>query len=94
MLLALQCYDIELTHKQGAEMVIADPLSRAYLTEGEPDEVIAEIEAINLVEHLSMSTKHLNDIKKATAQATEQVHPRRIIMEGWPEYHGDVPETM
>ena len=49
-------------------MVIAGPLSWAYLTEEwEPDEVIAEIEAINLVEHLPMGTKRLNDIKKAAA---------------------------
>ena len=74
MLLALQRYDIELTYKKDAGMAIADPLSRAFLTdEWEPDEVIAEIEAINLVEHLPMSTKQLNDTKKAAAQDTEQV---------------------
>ena len=41
-----------------------------------------------------MSTKRLDGTKKAAAQDTEQVQLRRIILEGWPEYHGDVPEMV
>ena len=46
-------------------MSIADPLSRVYLKEeGEPDEGIAEIEAINLVEHLPMTIKRWMTTRK------------------------------
>ena len=52
-------------------MAIADPLSGVYLIdEGETYEVVAEIEAIDLVEHLPMSPKRLEDIKKAAAPGT------------------------
>ena len=96
MLLALQRYDIELIYKKGVDMVIADPLSRAYLSGEAEDqnEVVAEVEAINLVKHLPMSAKRLQDIKKAAAQDKEQAVLRKVIMAGWPDSRDGVPEVV
>ena len=42
MMLELQRYDVTITYKSGAMLVLADTLSRAYLPETEEDPALAE----------------------------------------------------
>ena len=62
MLLRLQRYDVHITYKKGAEMYLADALSRAYPKNSTPlatppSEFCHAMAALQLAEHLPISTK-------------------------------------
>ena len=70
MFLHMQRHDFNITYKKGSEMYLADALSRAY-----PDQYTAPqsqsefchaMEALDLAEHLPISSKRLNQIQEAT----------------------------
>lgn len=67
MLLRLQRYNFDVIYVPGLDMLLADTLSRAYLSEcSSTGTVEAEIETVNMVAYLPISEERLNTIRSAT----------------------------
>ena len=73
MCLRLQEYDVKITYRKGSQLVIADTLSRAYLTNEQADcstedgdEFCAMLEEISLVADLPISNERIAEIRRAT----------------------------
>jgi len=60
MLLHLQQYSFHLQFKPGKEMILADTLSHAYLSDGGDNELERELEC---AVHLVVSTAPITDVK-------------------------------
>ena len=95
MLLRMQRYDFNITYKKESEMYLADALSRTYpgqftasLSHSQ-SEFCHVMEALDLAEHLPVSSKRLKQIQEATnTDCTLQVLKNQIIS-GWPQQkHG------
>ena len=74
MCLRLQKYDVKITYRKGFQLVIADTLSRAYLSNEQADsnienrnEFCAFPEEISLVADLPISNERIPEIRRATA---------------------------
>ena len=72
--LRLQKYDVKITYRKGSQLVIADTLSRAYLSNEQADsnienrnEFCAMPEEISLVADLPISNERIPEIRRATA---------------------------
>ena len=77
-------------------MYIADHLSRAYLPSlGEEDEefqVFAlEVESLNPLDSLTVSSERLAQLQKATEQDTVLQTLKTTVLVGWPELKSQVP---
>ncbi|XP_053686467.1 uncharacterized protein LOC128736007 [Sabethes cyaneus] len=107
MLLALQRYKLKLQFKPGKEIVIADMLSRAAMTDGDPtdrgiydiytidmDFTFAEFEQINVLDYIPISDFRLDHIRKESSNDADIQHIIRYIVEGWPARMIDVPEKL
>ena len=73
MILRLQRYNLNVTYKPGPEMHVADHLSRAFLADqGEPGDecqVFAlELEGINPLDNVKITSERLAQLQKATEQ--------------------------
>ena len=71
--LRLQKYDVKITYRKRSQLVVADTLSRAYLTNEQADgstedgdEFCAMLEEISLVVDLPISNERIAEIKRAT----------------------------
>lgn len=64
MMLRIHKYDVEVVYVPGRDLVLADTLSRAYPPESLPVE--AELETVNMVQHLPISADRLHYIRTAT----------------------------
>ncbi len=105
MLLRLQRYDFEVQYKRGAEMYLADTLSRASLpvkqqlqdhreqvlgvVERSPTE--RETESINMLQFLPVSDEMLVRIQRETDADQEMEVLKAIIKKGWPDTKQEVP---
>ena len=90
MLLALQKYDIEVTHRKGTEMIISDMLSRAAVpgtsSEDTKFEVLAaELECVNPAEFLHISNTRLDELKLQTGSDDTLQLLMTTIRNGWSE---------
>ena len=83
-------YDFEFEWMKGAELHVADTLSRAYpkVQEELPDLRILSVEAINIPDH------RMEEIRQATAQDSQFQVLCKYIMEGWPEVRQEIPEEL
>ena len=64
MMMRIQKYDVDVVYSPGKDMVLADTLSRAYLPECSSfGSVEAEIETVNMMQHVPISS-----IRSATTQ--------------------------
>ena len=105
MLLRLQKYNLNVTYKRGAEMYIADMLSRTSLPETEASsrtqeyevfnirreaKVTRKIEAVNHTEFLRVSDQRLRQIQDQTAQDATLQLLKATILAGWPETKEEV----
>ena len=68
MLLRIQKFDYEIVYKKGAEMYVADTLSRAYLPAAEEDMEKATIFDIDQRSYLSISEGKILKIKEASKE--------------------------
>ena len=68
MLLRIQKFDYEIVYKNGAEMYVADTLSRAYLPAAEEDMEKATIFDIDQRSYLSISEGKILKIKQASKE--------------------------
>ena len=98
MLLRLQRYEIKMTYKPGKEMIIADTLSRAYLTDKDTnnDQMNDEIEGFvhAVVNRIPVSEEGLEQIRKETARDETMQLLTSTIRTGWPETRKQVSSTI
>lgn len=95
MILQLQRYDIEIVHRPGKEIPIADALSRksiAYRLESLYEDMDAQIHTI--VANLPISDRKLTDIRKATEQDPQFISLRSVIKAGWPDVRKKCPSSL
>ena len=91
MILRTQKYDIAVLHKPGVEMLLPDMLSRAYLNTTEPLLSQDELESVNMVKYLPITTDRLNSIKIETKSDATLQTLKSVILQGWPEENRNVP---
>ncbi|CAB3992300.1 Hypothetical predicted protein [Paramuricea clavata] len=89
MLLRLQRYDFTLKYRPGKEMIIADTLSRAYLTDDDVDssKMNEELECYvhTVTSRMPVSEERLEQIKKETAIDQTMKTLFSTIRREWPE---------
>ena len=89
MLVRLQQYEIRMTYKPGKEMIIADTLSRAYLTgkgtnnNQMNDETEGFVHAV--INRIPVSEEGVEQIRKETALDETMQILTSTIRTGWPE---------
>ena len=89
MLVRLQQYEIRMTYKPGKEMIIADALSRAYLTDKGTnnnqmnDETEGFVHAV--INRIPVSEEGVEQIRKETALDETMQILTSTIRTGWPE---------
>ena len=101
MLMRTQKFDYTVRYKKGAEMYIADTLSRAVPVKkgGKAEEkeeifqtsVEKELEEINMAAHVAVSSTKLEELQKATKTDEDLQQLMTIVQEGWPEERKQVP---
>jgi len=72
------------TYQRGAEMHIADALSRAHL-EGQPSVCAIQFQDVEAAEELSVLPERLQAIKAATASDVVLQSLSEVVKQGWPE---------
>ena len=90
MILRLQKYNINVVYKPGSQMYVSDHLSRAYLADqGETSDefqVFAlELEEINLLNNVKITSERLAQLQKATEQDPIMQSLKNTILIGWPD---------
>ncbi|XP_046858591.1 uncharacterized protein K02A2.6-like [Xenia sp. Carnegie-2017] len=86
MLLKLQKYSLKVSFKKGAELYLADQLSRAYIQE-ESDDHLEDFE-INVV--LPVSEEKMNQLKEETKKDKAMKKLRQYVENGWPDLRSKV----
>lgn len=82
MLLRMQKYDVQLVHRKGTQMELADTLSRAYLQE-EVTPFELGLESINMAQYLPISAAHLEDVRVHAKDDPDLQTLCKIIAGGW-----------
>ena len=100
MLLRLQKFNLHVVYKKGAEMYLADTLSRAPLPEMYPprnrlqpdhEEVCrVDLEQVNAAEYLRISRDGLQNIQRLTERDKQLQSLKTIVLRGWPETKQEV----
>ena len=90
MCLRLQKYDVKITYRKGSQLVIADTLSRAYITKEQADcstedrdEFCAMLEEISLVADLPISNERIGEIRRATVADPVLKKVREYVENSW-----------
>ena len=101
MLMRTQKFEYTVKYKKGAEMYIADTLSRAVpeKVKGKPEgkeeifqtTVEKEVESINMAAHVAVSQEKLEELQKATKTDADLQLLMIVVQEGWPEERNQVP---
>ena len=99
MILRLQRYDVRITYKKGAEMYLADALSRAYPENSTPLKTPPSVfchamEELQLAEHLPISAKRLKQIQEATSADHSLQAMMDLVLQGWPDDKSKVPSAV
>ncbi|XP_062558191.1 uncharacterized protein K02A2.6-like [Armigeres subalbatus] len=107
MRMSLQRYDITVRYKRGADMHIADLLSRTAtrdeaskmsdaetLIEGKIDAAFLEIASTNVVEFINMSDERFKIIAQATKADQTLCKLSRTLVDGWPERKEDLDDDL
>uniref|UniRef100_A0A8C9WLU3 Gypsy retrotransposon integrase-like protein 1 n=1 Tax=Scleropages formosus TaxID=113540 RepID=A0A8C9WLU3_SCLFO len=95
MMLRIQKHDVDIVYVPGRDVVLADTVSRAYLTESLPTgSVETEIETVNMVQHLPFSEDGLGRIRSATKDDRTLQTPIKTIQHGWPKEKADMPNEI
>ncbi len=99
MLLRYQRYEFKMKYKPGKEMIIADTLSRAYLTDedsSQNSQMDDELEGYvhTVVNRIPASAEGLEQIRKETASDETMKTLAATIRRGWPESRKQVPNDI
>ena len=85
-------YDVNLLHRRGSQLELADTLSRAYLPEVKLASVQKEVEAVNMAQDLPVSAARVDDIHRHT-EDHELQELVKVVSTGWPEDKSQVPNS-
>ena len=91
MLMRILQYDVEIKHKKGSEMLLADTLSRAFLPYSGKLRVF---DHINMVDFLPIRPEHLDVIQKETDKDEVMQLLKTMILDGWPDNVNEVPVAL
>ena len=96
LLLRLQRYDFTLKYRPGKDMVIADTLSRAYISDTSTDRMDNELmSAVHMVlENAPATDKRIQEIEELTQSDTTLQRLKSVIRSGWPDERTDLPEDV
>lgn len=108
MMLVLKRYDITVTYRKGAEMYIADLLSRTAReasTEGMDKEVeiysikrteklLAFIAELNVAEYVQISDRRFNEIAAETRKDLVLQKLLNVLSTGWPEHKEQIDDEL
>ena len=107
MLLKLQKYDIEIVYKKGAQMYLADTLSRAYppkrpiaelehinVYQVDRSQYEADIESVNMLTHLSLKGSTVDILKQGASSDPDYMELSTVIKSGWPDEKKNLSETV
>ena len=95
MMMRIQKYDVDVVYLPGKDMVLADTLSRAYLSESSPyGSVEAEIETVNMLQHVPISADSLSSIRSATTEDLTLQTLIETIQKGWPKDKTQAPNEI
>ena len=90
MIMSIQKYSINLVYCPGKQLVIADTLSRAYLSDQSDSHTSLEFE-VNVVSTLPISKPKLNQLQSMTQCDPDLQQLVQIIQKGWPDRKSKVP---
>lgn len=93
MLLKLQRYDINVVYKRGAELYIADTLSRSFQPETSANLGNDDYEVM-LVDSVLITNPAQQTLKKETNTDPEMIELKSHIKKGWPNYNRDLRPSM
>lgn len=85
LLMRLQKYQVKVQYKPGAEMYIADTLSRAYLPETDSSDTDIEAQVHMVISNLPVSNEKLEEFKNETKKDTTLRTLTETVLSGWPE---------
>ena len=85
----VQNYDVTVTYERGKNMLIADMLLRAYLTDAVKSQ--KEFEQVNMAGFLPLTDQRLEEIRNETTKDKALQVLSAVILQGWPESRGQVP---
>ena len=91
LLLRLQQYDYKISYKPGKDMLLADTLSRAYLTEYERSATEVEVEHIHATHFLPVREHQLKELQKETACDQTLQMLKEVIVHGFPDTKLELP---
>ena len=90
MIMSIQKYQINLIYRPGKQLVIADTLSRAYLTKQPDDSTSFEFE-VNVVASLPISKTKLEQFQSMTQSDSALKQLMKLTLDGWPDHKSQVP---
>lgn len=95
MMLQLYQYDLELTHKSGKEIPLADTLSRKFLSDSYPElseGMDARIHSV--IFSIPISDKKLKHIQSLSDSDPQCVALSKVVRNGWPDRRADCPNEL
>ena len=93
MLLRLQKFDIKIQYKKGAEMYLADTLSRAYIKTEELSDFCHALTEIDQKQNIAVGDALLEEIREATCQYPTSQNLKDVVLKGWPASIKEVPKA-
>ena len=96
MMLRLQRFNIEVKYKPGAQMYVADHLSRASLADNkemkDSFQVFAfELETLTPFDSIKVAPERLSQLQRCTAQDLVLQTLKTTVLTGWPERRDECP---
>ena len=95
MMLQLYQYDLELTHKSGKEIPLADTLSRKFLSDSYPElseGMDARIHSV--ISSIPISDQKLKQIQSLSDSDPQCVALSKVVRNGWPDRRADCPNEL
>ena len=95
MMLQLSQYDLELTHKPGKDIPLADTLSRKFLSDSYPelsDGMDARIHSV--LSSMPISDQKLKQIQSLTLSDPQCTTLSEVVLNGWPDRRADCPPEL
>lgn len=96
MILQLRKFNFTLIYKPGKKLIIADTLSRAFVSECFNEDRELEVEAqVCLVSHfLNATDEKVLELVEQTKSDSDLQQLKAYILDGWPRKVGDVSENL
>ena len=90
MIMSIQKYSVDLVYRPGKQLVIADTLSRAYLTDQSDCCTSFKFE-VNVISTLPISKSKLNQLQSLTQSDSHIQQLMQLTEKGWPDHKSKVP---